>query len=84
MPPLTDKLAARLHQVLNAEITAILSIPFLATLMARGVWYWQDFTWQVGLVLSIAATGGSFYLYGKQALTWTEEDEKDIVVVSEE
>ena len=83
VPPLTDKLAARLHQVINAEITAILSIPFLATLMSRGVWYWQDFPWQVGLVLSIAATGGSFYLYGKQALTWTE-DEEDILVVSEE
>ncbi len=84
VPPLTSKLAARLHQIINAEITAILSIPFLATLMARGVWYWQDFPWQVGLVLSIIATGGSFYLYGKQAFNWTEDaDEAEIPVVSE-
>jgi hypothetical protein len=72
--PLSEKLAARLQQIITAEILAILSIPFLATLMARGVWYWEDFPWQVGLVTAIAATGGSFLVYGKQALAWTEDD----------
>ena len=75
VPPLPEKLAARLQQVINAEISAILTIPFLATLMARGVWYWQDFPWQVGAVIAIAATGGSFFLYGRQALNWTDDDE---------
>ena len=79
VPPLSDKLAARLQQVINAEISAILTIPFLATLMSRGVWYWQDFPWQVGLVLSIAATGGSFFLYGRQALNWAEENVAETV-----
>lgn len=81
VPPLTEKLAARLQQVINAEISAILTIPFLATLMARGVWYWDDFPWQVGAVVAIAATGGSFFLYGRQALTWTDadNDENDAV-----
>jgi hypothetical protein len=74
VPPLSEKLASRLQQIINAEITAILSIPFVATLMSRGVWYWEDFPWQVGLVLSVAATGGSFFLYGRQALQWKEAD----------
>jgi len=39
VPPVSEKLAARLQQVINAELLAILSIPFLATLMARGVWF---------------------------------------------
>jgi hypothetical protein len=72
--PLSEKLAARLQQVINAEISAVLTLPLLATLMARGVWYQPDFPWPLGLVLSLAAMGTSFYLYGRQALTWTEED----------
>lgn len=74
VPPVSEKLAGRLQQILNAEITAVLSIPLVATLMARGVWYWDDFPWPAGLTLAIAATVGSFYLYGRQALTWTEDD----------
>jgi hypothetical protein len=75
VPPVSEKLAARLQQVINAEISAILTIPFLATLMARGVWYWQDFPWQVGAVIAIAATGGSFFLYGRQAMIWAEDED---------
>jgi Predicted membrane protein (DUF2214) len=71
--PLSEKLATRLQQVINAEISAVLTLPLLATLMARGVWYQPDFPWPVGLVVSLAAMGGSFFIYGKQALTWTEE-----------
>lgn len=73
MPPISEKLAGRLKQVINAEITAMLSIPLLATLMARGVWYVQDFPWPVGLTFALLATGGSFYFYANQALRWTEE-----------
>jgi hypothetical protein len=67
-------LVARLQQIINAEITAVLSIPLVATLMARGVWYWDDFPWPAGLALAILATVGSFFIYGRQALTWTEDD----------
>ena len=74
MAPLSDELAGRLHQIINAEISAILTIPILATLMSRGVWYWDGFPYQIGLVLSLAATGGSFYYYAKQALSWEEKE----------
>ena len=77
MEPLSDELATRLHQIINAEISAILSIPILATLMSRGVWYWDGFPYQIGLVLSLAATGGSFYYYAKQALNWEEGQEEE-------
>ena len=75
--PLSDELAKRLLQIINAEISAILSIPILATLMSRGVWYWDGFPYQIGLVLSLAATGGSFYYYAKQALNWEETSADD-------
>lgn len=52
----------------------MLSIPLLATLMARGVGYSQDFPWPVGLVTAIVCMGGSFFFYAKQALTWTEDE----------
>ena len=72
VPPISEQLAARLLQIINAEITAVLSIPLLATLMARGVWYVQDFPWPVGLTVALLATAGSFYFYAKQALDWTD------------
>jgi hypothetical protein len=71
--PISEKLSGRLLQIINAEITAVLSIPLLATLMARGVWYVQDFPWPLGLTVAILATAGSFYFYANQALTWTDE-----------
>lgn len=71
--PVSEKLAARLHQIINAEISAILTIPFLATLMSRGIWHQKDFWWQAGLVVSVLLTAGSFFFYGSQALTWVEE-----------
>jgi len=70
--PISEALAGRLQKIINAEISAILTIPLLATLMSRGVGYWADFPWQIGVVISLAATGGSFYYYGKQALEWSE------------
>jgi hypothetical protein len=72
---MSDKLASRMAAVLNAEITAVATIPLVATFMARGVTYWSDFPWPVGAALSVLATGGSCYYYGKQALTWTDEAE---------
>jgi uncharacterized membrane protein len=80
VPPVSQQLARRLTQVINAELTAMLSIPLIATLMARGIWYWDDFPWPVGLGLAILCTAGSFYFYGRQALTWTEDE----IVLKEE
>lgn len=71
---MSDKLANRLKQVMNAEISAMLSIPLLATFMSRGVLYSDDFPWPAGIVLAVLTTGGASFLYGKQALTWTEDD----------
>jgi len=72
--PLGDALAARLRQIIDAEIVAMLSIPLLATLMARGVLYSNDFPWQVGMVLALSCTVGSFAFYGRQALQWEKKN----------
>lgn len=72
LPPISEKLASRLQQIINAEISAVLSIPLLASLMARGVFYWDDLPWPVGLVVAVVAMVGSFYFYGQQALNWDE------------
>jgi putative membrane protein len=74
LEPLSEKLSTRLHKVINAEITGILSIPFMATFMARGVGYSQEFPWQAGAALTGLALLGSSAAYAKQALTWTEDD----------
>jgi uncharacterized membrane protein len=74
--PMSEKLAKRLQSIVNAEISAILSIPLLATLMARGVGYANEFPWQAGAAITTLALVGSGALYARQALTWSEE-EKD-------
>jgi hydroxymethylbilane synthase len=48
--------ATRVRKVLNAELSAVLSIPLLATLMARGVGYENgQFPWQLGAAVSLLA-----------------------------
>jgi len=74
IPPMSQELGKRMQTVLNAEISALLSIPLTATLMARGVSYWESFPWPVGAALVVLAFGGSGYKYGKEALTWNEEE----------
>lgn len=73
--PMSEKLAKRTQSVINAEISALLSIPLLATLMARGVWYSNDFPWQAGAAVCAVALLGSGTLYAKQALQWKEDSE---------
>lgn len=72
--PMSEKLAARMQSILNAEISAILTVPLLATLMARGVGYNAEFPWQAGAAFTGLTLIGSGFLYAKQALTWTEDD----------
>jgi uncharacterized membrane protein len=70
--PMTEALAGRVRRVLNAELSAVLSIPLFATLMARGVGYNENFPWQLGAALTVLTLVGSGALYAKQALTWEE------------
>jgi putative membrane protein len=70
--PMSEALAKRVRSVLNAELSAILSIPLFASLMARGVAYNEDFPWQLGATVAVLTLVGSGALYARQALTWTE------------
>lgn len=72
--PMSDELVKRMQQVLNAEISGLLFIPMLGSLMARGVLYVDGFPWQAGLALVLLGLGGSSYLYAKQALTWNDDE----------
>lgn len=75
--PMSAALARRLQQVITAELSALLTIPLTATLMARGVGYNNDFPWPVGAALVTLVTAGSAFVYAKQALTWTEETDSN-------
>ena len=46
--PMSEKLAARMTSIINAELLAFGAIPLCATLMARGVGYADWLPWQVG------------------------------------
>ena len=70
--PMSEALATRVQKVLNAELSAILSVPLLATLMARGVSYQPDFPWPVGAAFTVLTLVGSGTFYARQALTWKE------------
>jgi len=72
--PMSEKLAARMTSVVNAEILALLTIPLAATTMARGIGYAPWLPWQAGAAPAALALGGLGYKYVKEALDW-EEDE---------
>jgi uncharacterized membrane protein len=78
-PSMSEKLANRMTQVINAELLAIAAVPLTATLMSRGVLYNNnsgDFSWQAGAVLFALCFGGFGFKYAKEALTWTEDDDE--------
>lgn len=70
--PLSEKLAARMTTVINAQLLAIASIPFTATLMARGVAYLEWLPWQAGAAPVALSLGALGYKYIKEAVEWTE------------
>lgn len=71
--PMSEALAKRMTQVLNAELSALALIPLTACLMARGVGYINDFPTQiVGPAFFAVVTGGAVFKYVKDALTWKE------------
>lgn len=80
VPPMSEALAARMNQLLNAEITALLLIPLTAALMARGVGYNNDFPWPVGAAPSVLALLGLGFKYIKEALDF--DDAEGVVPVS--
>jgi uncharacterized membrane protein len=71
-PLLSEPLVARMKQLMNAELHSLLTIPFVATFMARGVFFMNDFPWQVGAALVAATFAGSTFRYSREALTWVE------------
>lgn len=71
--PMSEELASRMKQILNAELSALAVIPLTACLMARGVGYVNDFpTDIVGPTLFAVVTGGAVFKYVKDAITWKE------------
>lgn len=75
--PMSAALATRLQKILNAELSAVLSIPLLATLMARGIAFSpdRDWVWPLGAGGTVLVLLGSGALYARQALTWEEPEE---------
>jgi uncharacterized membrane protein len=71
--PMSEKLAARMTSVLNAELLAFFSIPLAATLMSRGVGYANWLPWQAGATPVVLVLGGLGFKYVKEALDWTED-----------
>jgi putative membrane protein len=74
LPPLSDAIIDRMTTIINAELLAVLTIPLLASLMARGVGYWDDFPWIVGAVLYVLTLGGAGVKYGREAFALMESE----------
>ena len=72
--PMSEKLAARMTSIINAELLAFASIPLSATLMARGVGYAEWLPWQLGAAPPALALVGLGYKYIKEALDWVEDE----------
>ena len=72
VPPLSPALIKRMTSIVNAELLGVLSIPFVATLMARGVFYVDGFLWFVGALPVVGCAGFFGYRYATEALDWAD------------
>ena len=72
VPPLSPALIQRMTSIVNAELLGVLSIPFVATLMARGVFYVDGFPWFVGALPVVGCAGFFGYRYATEALDWKD------------
>jgi hypothetical protein len=50
------------------------SIPLLASLVALGVFYREDFPWPLGVARYVGCLGGAGYKYGKEAFEMMESE----------
>lgn len=72
--PMSENLASRIVSILNAELSALLFIPLLASTMSRGIGYMKDFpTEVVGPVIFGFITFGACYKYVTDAFSWRED-----------
>lgn len=69
-PEMSEELAKRMTTVMNAEITALLSIPLTATLMSRGIGYNEGIPWPAEAFVAALALFGAGYIYIKDALSY--------------
>jgi hypothetical protein len=73
-PPMSNKLANRIIKVVDSELSALASIPLIATFMSRGIAYVDYFPWQAaGAVPLLAVFVGLGFTYIKEALLWSED-----------
>ena len=72
VPPLSPALVKRMTSIVNAELLGVLSIPLVATLMARGVFYVDGFPWFVGALPVVGCAGFFGYRYATEALDWAD------------
>jgi putative membrane protein len=73
MPELmSEALATRMTKIVNGELLAIGSIPLAASLMSRGVGYFDAFPWPLGAGIVGAAVVGLGVKYSREALSFKE------------
>lgn len=71
-PEMSEALASRMQSVLNAELTALASIPLSATIMSRGIGYNDSFPWPVEAAGAALIFVGLGYKYVKEALDFED------------
>jgi putative membrane protein len=71
-PEMSEALASRMKSILNAEITALLSIPLSATIMSRGIGYSDSIPWPAEAALASLVFAGLGFKYVKEALDFQE------------
>lgn len=72
LEPMGEKLSKRMISICNAELTALASIPLVATFMARGVSYSESIPWQVEAGAAAILFAGLSFKYIKEALTFED------------
>lgn len=82
--PLSAPIVDRITTIINAELLALVTIPFFASLMARGVLYVDDFPWAIGVVLYAVSLGGAGFKYGTEAFEIMEAENALVPLKSED
>ena len=72
LEPMGERLAARMIQICNAELTALAVMPLAATFMARGIAYSDAIPWQAEAAVTGLVTAGLSYKYIKESLSFQD------------